>query len=273
MKKIIFLLFFLLLISFQSYGTIVFRPEKKEHLFQTFGLFNEEGETAIYNQGGEKFWGKIGSRITLFDVDSIFLKPQFILNAGVQASMRRHGKQFLTDTIDVRVGMSALFSINTTTRFMFALSHLSGHAMEDIPDKDLIPLNVGDESIQFRILHDYGKNFRFGGSLKYVFGTEGSIKRFNADQFLEWLPLGERNSSHLSTPFMAMGFEENGFDKYILTSHFQTGLYWGSHLDPKHDEIIRLSLGVYSGLDPRQKYAHYKRTKSSFGYFGLSYEY
>ena len=92
-----------------------------------------------------------------------------------------------------------------------------------------------------------------------------------ADQFIEWFPLGEQASS--GTPFLAAGLEQNGIDKYILTSHFQTGFYWGNHLLEKHREIVRVSLGVYQGLDPRQKYSHYKKIKSYFEYLGFSYEF
>lgn len=272
MKKFICLII-LTISSSQSFGSIIFHPEKKGHLFQTFGLFTEEGQTAMYHQDASRYWGEIGSRITLFDVDSIWGKPQFVIDAGIQASMRNQGKEFNTDTIDVRIGVSGLFTIDTKTRLMVSVSHLSGHALEDIPDKDLVPLNVGDESIKFRLIRDYEKKFRFGGSLKYVFGHEGVIKKLNADQFLEWLPLSERNSIHASTPYVALGFEENGFDKYALTSHVQTGLYWGSHMSETHDEILRVSLGAYSGMDPRQKYSHYKHTKKTFGYLGLAYEY
>lgn len=272
MKNIICFALFSI-ISLNSFSTVIFHPEKKGHLYQTFGLFTEEGQTAFYNRGGSNYWGEIGSRITLFDVDSIWGRPQFVLNVGVQASLRNKGKEFLSDTLDVRVGVAGLFTINPTTRLMVAISHLSGHALEDIPDKDLVPLNVGDESLQFRIIHDYEKMARVGGTLKYIFGTEGDIRRINLDQFLEWYPLMERSSEHVSTPYMALGFEENGFNKYVLTSHIQTGVYWGNHLDPKHDEIMRLSLGAYSGLDPRQKYSHYKRTKAHFGYLGFAYEY
>jgi hypothetical protein len=273
MKKKLISLFIVFTFSLQSFGAIVFHPEKKGHLFQTFGLFTEEGQTAIYNRGGSNYWGEIGSKITLFDVDSIWGRPQFILNAGVQASMRKKGKEFLSDTLDVRVGVAGLFTINPSTRLIVAISHLSGHVLEDVPDKDLIPINVGDEILGFRIIHDYETMFRFGGTLKYVLGTEGEIRRINADQFLEWFPLAERNSSHTSTPYVAIGLEENGFDKYVLTSHVQTGLYWGNHLNESHDEIIRVSLGGYSGLDPRQKYSHFQRTKANFGYLGLAYEY
>ncbi|MGZ3787379.1 MAG: hypothetical protein ACXVLQ_02585 [Bacteriovorax sp.] len=273
MKKKLICIFALIICSFPSFGDIVFHPEKKGHLFQTLGLFTEEGQTALYNRGGSKYWGEIGSKITLFDLDSIWGRPQFVLNAGVQASMRKQGKEFLSDTLDVRVGVAGLFTINSNSRLMVAVSHLSGHVLEDVPDKDLIPINVGDETLQCRYVRDYEKTFRFGGTLKYVFGTEGEIRRVNADQFLEWLPLTERSSLHASTPYIALGLEENGFDKYVLTTHAQTGLYWGNHLDPQHDEIIRVSLGGYSGLDPRQKYSHFKRTKAHFGYLGLAYEY
>lgn len=273
MKIKLISLFVVFTFSTQSFASIVFQPEKKSHLYQTFGLFSEEGQTSIYNRGGSKYWGEICSKITLFDVDSIWGRPQFIFNAGVQASLHNQGKEFLSETMDVRVGIAGLFTINHSTRLMVAVSHLSGHVLEDVPDKDLIPLNVGDETLQFRIIHDYERSFRFGGTLKYVLGTEGEIRRINADQFFEWFPFTERNSTQTSTPYVAVGVEENGFDKYVLTSHVQTGLFWGNHLDENHDEIIRVSLGGYSGLDPRQKYSHFKRTKAHFGYFGLAYEY
>lgn len=271
-NKIVFLVV-LIVSSSQSFGSIIFRPEKKGHLFQTFSLFTEEGQTAMYHQDASRYWGEIGSKITLFDVDSFWGKPQFVVNAGIQASMRNQGKEFNTDTIDVRIGIAGLFTIDSSTRLMVSISHLSGHALEDIPDKDLVPQNVGDEIIQFRLIRDFEKKIRLGGSLKYILGTENVIKRINADQFIEWFPVSERNSNHASSPYVALGFEENGFDKYVLTSHVQTGLYWGSHLGVDHDEIFRVSLGAYSGMDPRQKYSHYKHTKKTFGYLGLAYEY
>jgi hypothetical protein len=271
-KKLICMLF-ACSFSLPSFGNVLLHEEKKSHLYQTFGLFTEEGQSAFFNRGGSNYWGEIGSLITLFDSDSLWGHPQFILEAGVQASMRNKGKEFLSDTMDVRVGAAGLFTINPQTRLKIKISHLSGHTLEDVPDKDLVPINVGDETIQFRIIHDYAKILRFGGTLKYVFGTEAEIKRFNADQFFEWFPWNENSSARSATPFLAMGFEENGFDKYVLTSHVQTGVYWGHHMDESHHEILRVSLGGYSGLDPRQKYAHFKHSKAHFGYLGLAYEY
>jgi hypothetical protein len=264
----------LLICNFPALGNILSRQEKQGHLFQTFGLFMEGGQSAFYNLGQEKYWGELGTRINLFNIDSLWGKPQFNLNADIQASMRYRDGEFLSDTLDVRVGGAGLFTINADTRLAISISHLSGHVLEDVPDQDLIPINIGDESLQVRILHDFKKILRFGGTLKYIFGTAGQhIKKINADQFLEWFPLSERSSTHSPTPYLACGLEEYGFDKYVFISHFQMGLYWGNHLASKHDEILRLSFGGYSGLDPRQKYSHFKQNQRHFFYGGLSYEY
>jgi hypothetical protein len=249
----------------------LFNAEKKSHLYETYALFAEEGQTQFLYQGSNHFWGAIGSRIILFDLDSFWGHPQFILNAGVQASLRKQKAEFLSDTLDVRVGLAALFAIDSTTRLKVTIAHLSGHVLEDVPDLDLTPKNVGDESIQFRLIKDYADKVRLGGSLKYLLGTASAIKKLSADQFIEWFPVGEQAQSQ--TPFLATGMEESGIDKYLISTHMQGGVYWGNHLNPLHHEVLKLSGGWYRGLDPRQKYSHYKKSKASFGYFGLSYEY
>jgi hypothetical protein len=272
-RKFIFILILFLIAVAQA--SVVPDVDKKSHLFQSFSLLTEEGQSAFYYQGGNRYWGAVGSHITLFEEAALWGRPQLVLDAGVQASLRKEYIEFLSDTLDVRVAISGLFTITPTTRMLISIGHLSGHVLEDVPDKDLIPTNVGDDAIRVRVIHDYKDHLRFGGTLKYIFSTVGEIKKFNADQFIEWLPVGEKNEANNSTgsPFTAIGLEENGIDKYILTTHLQAGLYWGNHFNEKHSDVFRLSLGWYKGLDPRQKYAHYKKNQSSFNYIGLAYEY
>jgi hypothetical protein len=157
---------------------------------------------------------------------------------------------------------------------MINVSHLSGHSLEDIQDKSLIATDVGDDSIKLRLVHDIADKWRLGGSLIYILGTVNSMKKLGAEQFLDWMPQGE--SELQATPFISFGLEENGVDKYILSKNIQLGYYWGKHMNASQerlDDIIRISLGYYSGLDPRQKYSHYKKSMSSFGYLGINYEY
>ena len=258
---------------FQNIEAQTFMPEKKSHLFQTNGLFTEEGQTAIFNQGGSRYWVELAARMAVLEFDQQKLKPQLIINAGVMDSLRYEKKEFQSDTQDLRIGLALLMTLDPQTRFMVSLSHLSGHVLEDIPNKALIPVDVGDESFGFRLIHDYEEHFRFGGDIKYIFGTVGGVKRASADQFFEWMPLGEKGLKSKYTPYAAFGFEENGYLNYYLSSHIQTGIYWGNHLAEKHSEIVKLLLGYYSGLDPRQKVAHFEHSKAQYLYGGLAYEY
>ena len=250
-----------------------FMPEKESQLFQTYGLFTEEGQTAIFNQGGSHFWVELAARVTILQFEHLIFKPQLIINAGVMDSLRYEKKEFQSDTQDLRVGLGLLMTVDSQTRFMLTLSHLSGHVLEDVPNKSLIPVDVGDESLGARLIHDWDKYFRLGVDLKYIFGTEGGVERVNSDQFVEWMPLGEKGWKSKYTPYLAVGLEENGYASYYLSSHAQVGLYWGNHFEEKHSEVVRLVLGYYSGLDPRQKYAHFEHSKAQFLYGGLAYEY
>ena len=271
MKITLFLIVFLFFsLNLQA---VTFSPEKKSHLFQTFGLFTEEGQTAILNQGGSRYWAELASRITILELEQVKFNPQLIVNAGVMDSLRYEKKEFQSDTQDLRVGIALLMTLNSQTRMMFTLTHLSGHVLEDVADKSLISVNVGDEILGLRVIHDEQYFFRYGASLKYIFGSENNIKRLNADQFFEWMPFGENLSGKQYIPFSAIGLEENGFTQYEISSHIQAGIYWGNHFQEKHSELVKLSLGYYSGLDPRQKYSHYIHSKSHFLYGGLGYEF
>lgn len=262
----------ILIILFISASSFAIEPAKKRsQLFETFGLFTESGQSGIFYQGKDKLWADLSARITFYEAETIWGKPQFVFNADLDASLRFKSKEFYSDTQDVTTGVAGLFSIDPDTRLMIYFSHLSGHTLEDVQDRDLIPLDVGDDSIKFRLLKDLESKFRLGGSFIYTFNSIAGVKKITFDQFFEWLPQGE--NLHSKTPFIALGLEEKGLDKYILTSHVQAGYYLGNHINVVHDDVVKFSIGWYNGLDPRQKYAQYKKNQTHFGYAGLTYEY
>jgi hypothetical protein len=262
----------LFLITLVLSNANAFEPAlKRSQLFETFGLFTESGQSGIFYQGKDKLWADLNARITFYESENFWGKPQFVFNADLDASLRFKSKEFYSDTQDVTTGVAGLFTLNPNTRLMIYFSHLSGHTLEDVEDRDLISKDVGDDSIKFRLIKDFEDKIRLGGSLRLTFNSIAGYKKITADQFLEWLPLGE--NLHSKTPFVAIGLEENGIAKYILTSHLQMGYYLGNHMNIVHDDVVKFSIGWYNGIDPRQKYAQYRQNQTHFGYAGLTYEY
>ncbi len=249
---------------------VVFLPESHHHQYLTYGLFLDENSAALYRTGG-RAWGNLGGAIALFEENNLPTKPQLVFHAVVNAAyhMTPKGDAVAGETVDDRLGASFEFALQPDLRFSIGWEHWSGHASDDIPDRELIGPNLGDEMIPMRLVYDYQDLGRVGTTLRPVVGSEPGIRPFFMDQFIEVFPWRAQKDFRKATPYVSVGFEEYGRNYIVFTYHAQLGVYFGSHLEPEHHPTLRLAIGYYNGIDPRMKYAQFKDTRQNFGYGGV----
>lgn len=262
-----------LLIASSAQAEFVFLPDNHHQQFQSYGLFFEQQSTLVLRQEG-RAWGAIAATLALFEEDQWIFKPQLVLHGSANASFKfnSHGDMLLTETIDARVGLSLDLQFSESWRGFIMWTHQSGHISDNVPDPDLIGSNLGNEVIDFRVIHDIDQSFRLGGGIRPVVGSDPGMIAFGAEQFAEWFPWGAQPNPRKLSPYIATGFEEYGRRAIQLTFNAQIGLATGSHFLPQRYPAIRIVLGYYNGNDPRMKYFQMKYSRVEFFYGGLMFD-
>ena len=229
----------------------------------------------ILLRSGGRGWGAVGGSAAVLEWPDSKYKTQFIVHgsANVAYEMSNHaGGTLYTQTVDARLGMGLDFRWNETWRGTMIWTHQSGHIADNVPDPDLIGPDLGNEMVDFRVIHDIERRWRFGGGLRPFVITNPTIPSFNAEQFIEWYPHGASPNIHEFAPYLAAGLEEYGYKNIDATFHLQAGLVAGDHFSESSHTSLRLTLGYYNGEDPRLKYFQFKHRKDNFVYAGTVFE-
>ena len=282
LRRLLFIPFLWIgLVSLNARAELTVLPDSRHQLFQTFGLFIDEQSSLIYLSGG-RAWGGLGGTLGLLGIDSLPFHPQLIAHGSSQAAFRFNQRvdTLLTETVDARVGLALDLELGDELRASLKWTHYSGHISDNVPDPELIGSNLGDESLGIRIVKDCKGHARMGGTLRPFVGSEPGLKAFAADQFIEWWWGGTNGDgkadetllAHHFTPYLAAGLEEYGREKVELSEHIQGGFFVGSHLSGVKRPSLRVTLGYYSGIDPRLKYFQFKNSKSNFAYLGVMFD-
>lgn len=252
-------------------------PDSRYQQYLTYGLFIDQQSTLILRSGG-RAWGALAGSLGLLEFSGWDSRPQLVAQASANTSFRWNERRdtLLTETVDARVGLSVLWTLDPDTRIVTGWSHQSGHISDNVEDPGLIGPNLGNEILYVRWVLDLPESvgfWRVGGTLKPFIGSEPGMKAFASDQFLEWSPWGITETSQKPTFYFAVGLEELGVDQIRLNSHFQMGLWTGNHGKRMEGRsTARLALGFYHGMDPRMKYAQFQLSRVRFAYFGLMFE-
>jgi hypothetical protein len=243
-------------------------PESHHHQYQTYSIFTDEQSSILFRSAG-RGWLEIGGAIAVYQIDVI--NTQLVVHGSASAGLRlnQNGNTLLTETVDARAGLSLDHPFTDTFRGTVGWTHESGHAADDIQDMALFGSNLGNEQLYARVIYDWNRMMRLGGSLKPYVGTDPGLKWFAADQFAEYYPLGVAENVHKPTWYVATSISEYGHNAVYGTVNAQTGVFFGSHLDPDHHSGIRAAIGYYGGVDPRLKYMEFLNGFSKFFYAGL----
>lgn len=248
-------------------------PTSRHQQYLTYGLFTDEQSTAAFRSEG-KAWTAVGGFISLLELKDTPLNPQLVAHGLASAGMRinTRGDTLLTDTVDARAGLAIDLKFTDSLRASLTWTHQSGHISDNVPDKDLIGSNLGNEELSLRVIKDLDHSIRLGGSLRPFLGTEPTMQTFGADQFFEWFLNGEALTQHKFSPFFATGLEEYGLHEIDFSFHAQVGLAIGNHFDETKTSSMRVVFGYYAGVDPRLKYYQFKNLKSNFMYGGFMFD-
>ncbi len=274
LKSIVFVqIFFLLIASVgvsQSFADFEFLPNNRHHQFKTYGLFSEEHGSLLYRNGG-RAWGDLGVSLAFIEMSDWWGRPQLILFGTASSNFRlgNDGAGFLTETTDGRFGTWIEWVIDAQLRVSLGWLHYSGHVSDDVPDRSLMGLNLGNQFLAVKLIYDGLPNMRVGGTLKPILSSDPAMKALAMEQFLEWFPFGINEPIKRGKPYLALGFEQGGTTQWHWTSHLQLGLAFGSHFLEQHTAGARIVVGYYNGWDPSLKYAQFKNLRATFGYFGF----
>ena len=251
---------------------ITFFPTPRHQQYQTFGLFDEEQSGIIFASGGNAARADLGTDVTLLEASSLPFHPQLTVYGSVDTSFLKKSNaifDFVAETFDAEFGFAIESELTPSMRLSVGLTHISGHAGDGIPDPSLFGPNLGDDELPIRLIYDVNTSFRFGFTFKPLLDWDPHNQWFGADQFVEWMPLGQSPSHIRFNPYIAMGLDEKGNDGVGLTYHVQVGIFAGNHYLPERDPTVRIALGYYSGWDPRMKYAQFLLAKAQFFYFAV----
>jgi hypothetical protein len=266
--------FLLLAIPLSQAAQVDVLPETKHQRFLTFGQFFDE-KSAFLIRNSTEAQGAFGSSLALAEISDWTLKPQLILTGTVDVSFQTHDyfSGLRVKSFDARFGATIDFNLSEYLIGSFGLLHFSGHLADGTDYTSLTPLDLGHDALFLRLIFDQKTWWRIGGTLRAYVYTNPTIQASAFDQFLELFPLGTDFSTIHPTPYLAFGLEESGVQKLDITYHIQIGVYFGNHLEPRRQSLLRLALGYYNGADPRLKYAHFQNAKDHFLYGGVLLNY
>ncbi len=185
---------------------------------------------------------------------------QLFLQTGVESTLRIEGETFYSETLDLRVGANWVHLLAPDLWLSAGISHTSGHVMDDVNEKILIPYNVGIDGIPLRLSYQACPHLRVGMHELMSIGSDPGTRKFIGGIFFEYFPWSTLN---------------------------QDGLYFQSDLYLPENPYIPVSTteqigyryhrahavaGFHSGADLRLKHQLYLNTRTNFWYTGFKLE-
>src|SRR4051812_12598356 len=97
-------------------------------------------------------------------------------------------------------------------RASLGVFHVSGHVLETVPDKQLVPYDLADDGFKVRVVHDWTDRVRVGATAHWMWHRSPQGQAMSFDQFAEWFPWGADGPNRVASasPYGAVGVEENG---------------------------------------------------------------
>ncbi len=264
-----------LFISSVAFAKLVINPQSDFGQYESYGLFFDP-QSELYGRSGGNAWGALGGAVALLGFPDLKYPGQLVIHGSANASYRLQDANGMTETkfetIDARVGLSYDMEFTKTWRMAIIWTHESGHISDNIADPSLMYVDVGNESLDMRVVHDIDRRWRLGAGLKPYFMSHPNMKFLWAEQFAEWYPLGASPTPQQIRPYFAASLVEGGVKDMNMTVNVQAGFAAADHFSEGHTQGMRALIGYYNGNDPRMKYLQYKCATQQFAYAGLAFD-
>jgi len=219
----------------------------------------EDPYTGFLFRDDNRVVGNIATNIPLLSFNEG--KDQIFLQASVESSLRDAGVTLYAETLDMRIGMNWTHPLADHWWVTAGLQHMSGHVMDDVIEKSLIPLNMGIDEIPFRLVYRDKNGIKSGLHLSLDTGRSDPASRFVAGGVF-----GEYHFSH----------DEAGDGFYVGTNlYFAENLNIGLSTTTEAGYVyhrMHCLLGYHSGADPRLKQEMFLGTTAYFWFAGFRYE-
>ncbi len=264
---------YLVLFIFTASARADFVPESTYQRYLSYGLLFDDQSSLFLRGRGGRVLGSLSGTLPIWEPAGTDFHPQLTFTTSIVFAWRLEDHAFNSETVDSKMKISWNTRLTSEILLSVGYGHTSGHASDDIEDKELLPLNVGIEELYLRVIYIGLEKWRVGGSLQPSIGpTEPTKNFFKANEFLEWFPWGHSQGVKALTPYLAVGVEEWGRDVIEISKHLQVGAYYGNHVEARHQVTVRFVLGAYFGPDTRLKYYLYKNTHLNILYFGTMFD-
>lgn len=248
-------------------------PVSRHGELVTYGLFAEEAMSLVVKDQNRAFLG-LGGSFAIVQAPEWWGAPQLVIGVNVLSSFgtkASHAFEYGAESMDVR----ALLAVECFPPSLFNISlgllHVSGHVLEGVAERDLLPPDLGEDGARMRITRDLDEKIRIGGTVRLFFKRAPEGRAINGDLFAEFFPWGADTREHRAegAPFFAVGVEESGYRQMMVTAYLQAGVLFGNHFHSSPATALRLVAGYYHGADPRLKYFAFRDLRADFIYFGV----
>ena len=247
-------------------------PESHQQQYLTNAIFIDQQNIIAYC-GHSKFWATVAANFPITGNEDSPLRPQLVFHFSGSSSMHLNdGGGVFTESLDTRIAFYFTSEIPLwDLRGYIGYKHKSGHTVDGTDAPELGPLNLGDNTLRFRLIRDFGTLVRTGFDFYLYTHAIPAGPLPHMEYFAEYFPLGANESAREYSPFISGSLAQ----RYNFTGHFavnlSAGVMLGTHFTPKHTQEVRLVAGYYLGPDLRSKYAQFEALRDEFGYVSLMF--
>lgn len=246
---------FLMFTPKMAYSETVWLPKKMTESVLSVSIL-EDSYTGVEVTSNDHLLGSLSSNFPILAFES---KDQLVASAQVLFDARYGGTNIYAENLDVRVSMYYSHLLKNHLILRYGLTHTSGHVMDDVKETALIPLNMGSDSLSFRIANDGANPFRYGIYANGFLDTDPTGRTINGGIF------GEYYFSNNSTDsfFIAQNIS--------LPENLRISVGTASTFGYAY-KTLRVVAGYAQGADPRLKHQLYLNYRANYFYGGLRIE-
>lgn len=257
MKKIVTLTILSLFFSKQIISAHAeFLPQGKASDPTNSVILFEDPYTGFLLRSDNRTLGTVAISLPLYSFEHDLIYAY----TGVEATLRNQGASFNSETLDLRVGAKWVHPFSEHIYGSLGLGHTSGHVVDDVIEKGLVPFNVGIDGFPLRLVYSTLEHFRFGLHGVVPIGSDPPTRLFT----LGWL------TEFYFTDLNSISGWMIGNDIY-LPENPNIVLSTVTELVYRYRQA-RLMVGFHTGADVRLKHQLFLKSQVNFGFAGFRFE-
>lgn len=233
-----------------------FLPQNKMSDPTTSVVLFEDPYTGFLLRSDNRTLGTVAISIPLYS----FGNELIYAYTGIEATLRNQGASFNSETLDLRVGAKWVHPFTENFFVALGIGHTSGHVVDDVIEKGLVPYNVGIDGFPIRLVYSTPEHFRFGLHGVVPIDSDPPTRFFIGGWFTEF---------YFSDLTATSGWMI-GNDLY-LPENPAISVSTVTELVYRYRQA-RVMAGFHTGADVRLKHQLFLKSQVNFGFVGFRYE-